>query len=240
MVSDILDPVIELVKDGREVISTEDLLAQIEILNEKLKNWDRGSFWAGMKEEDMVACEVCVGSDNPNYTRDSPELCACGIDDGINEDGRIVTTKSYLGWVRRQNWERMVGWDDKDLYRTFSSSEVLPEDLQDQTVPMVIVGSDVVQLYPNLDIDKVVDVVEKAVMETTLEWEEVDLMEGCRYVALNWTEEQCRASGLRRVLPTRRYTSGCRPGLRGSGPQGGERGDTEQWDFPTGGQTNQA
>ena len=29
-----------------------------------------------------------------------------------------------------------------------------------------------------------------------------------------------------------RGKTGCRPGLRGAGPQGGERGDTEQWEFP--------
>ena len=97
---------------------------------------------------------------------------------------------------------------------------------------MVVVGSDVVALYPNLDIEKVAQTVERAVLESSIRWEDIDYLEGCRYVALNWSESQCRSSGLRRVLPKRRGTRGTRPGLRGVGPQGGERGDQEQWEFP--------
>ena len=51
-----------------------------------------------------------------------------------------------------------------------------------------------------------------------------------RYVALNWSEEQCR-SKLGRILPRRRNNQGSRPGLKGEGPQGAERGDQEQWVF---------
>ena len=235
IVSEILDPVVELVMNGREVISTEDLLGKIEILNELMSDWTPGRYWAGMKEDDMVACRTCVGDDKGEYTGDNIELCVCDQadqEDGIDEEGRIVVTMNYMRWVRRQAWEKRVGWDETDITRTFKSTEVLHEDLQDQSVPMVIVGSDVVQLYPNLDIDKVVEVVEREVMVTKLEWSDVDYLEASRYVALNWSGEKCRNSGLRRVLPTRRGKTGCRPGLRGAGPQGGERGDTEQWIFP--------
>ena len=101
-----------------------------------------------------------------------------------------------------------MGWDEMDLHRTFTANEVLHEDLQDHTVPMVVVGSDVVQLYPNLDIEQVVEVVQQAVIDSRVEFEEIDYLEGCRYVALNWTEAMCRSSELRRVLPTRRGTRG--------------------------------
>ena len=57
-------------------------------------------------------------------------------------------------------------------------------------------------------------------------------MECSRYVALNWNLEQCRNSKLRRILPRRRGKTGTRPGLKGVGPRGKERGDTEQWVFP--------
>ena len=86
--------------------------------------------------------------------------------------------------------------------------------------------------YPSLDITKVVEDVQRAVLESDIKWQGMDYLEASRYVALNWSEEQCRTSGLRRILPTRRYTTGSRPGLRGVGPQGGERGDQEQWVFP--------
>ena len=57
-------------------------------------------------------------------------------------------------------------------------------------------------------------------------------MEAVRYIALNWSEDQCRKSKLRRVLPWRRKSHGSRPGVRGAGPRGPERGDTDQWIFP--------
>ena len=60
---------------------------------------------------------------------------------------------------------------------------------------------------------------EGAILESGMKWEEIDYMEGARYVALNWTE--ARSSGLRRILPRRRYNTGCRPGLRGVGPREG-------------------
>ena len=62
--------------------------------------------------------------------------------------------------------------------------------------------------------------------------EEIDYLEGTRYIALNWTEDQCRRSPLGRILPYRRHATGTRPGLKGVGPQGGGRGDQEQWVFP--------
>ena len=50
-------------------------------------------------------------------------------------------------------------------------------------------------------------------------------------MALNWSEEQCRSSKLRRILPTRRGKTGTRPGVRGTGPSGPTRGNQEQWKF---------
>ena len=63
-------------------------------------------------------------------------------------------------------------------------------------------------------------------------WKNVDYLECSRYVALNWSNEKRRRSSLRRILPWRRKTQGTRPGIKGSGPRGRWRGDTEQWVFP--------
>ena len=97
---------------------------------------------------------------------------------------------------------------------------------------MVIVGTDVVNLYPSLDVEKVVGIIREAVIKSKVKWEEIDFLEAARYVALNWSAEKCKASKLGRILPHRRYTGGTRPGLTGCGPQGAQRGDQEQWVFP--------
>ena len=63
IVSDVLDPVVGTYVGGKEIISTEDLLARAEILNEESTNWSRRSYWEGMKEDDYRACEECNGEE---------------------------------------------------------------------------------------------------------------------------------------------------------------------------------
>ena len=86
--------------------------------------------------------------------------------------------------------------------------EVLPEDLQEQDKPMALVATDVANLFPSLDVNKVVEEVRQAILESDIQWREIDYLEAARYVALNWTEEQCRSSCLWRILPRRRYKGG--------------------------------
>ena len=230
LVSDILDPVVGHYEGGMEVISTEDLIARMEMLNTRNKGWTSTSFWGGLTTDEYRACQDCIGTDDYCWDEDDPETCAC--DDGVDELGRMMVTMGCMKRLRRARWEAEVLWEEGDLDRQFLDDEVLPEDKQDQSSPMIVVGTDVENLYPSLDIVKVVDTVREAVMNTKVTWEEVDYLEAARYVALNWSETQCRGSKLGRVLPYRRYVTGTRPGLKGAGPQGGLRGDQEQWCFP--------
>ena len=112
------------------------------------------------------------------------------------------------------------------------SKMALPEHLQDFSKPMEIIGCDVEALYPSLDIDVVCDTVYQEILDTEVTWGDIDYLEGCRYIALNWDRAQCRNSGLRRVLPVRRSKNGTRPGVAGPGPMGLEIHDQEQWVFP--------
>ena len=57
-------------------------------------------------------------------------------------------------------------------------------------------------------------------------------MEGARMIVLNRSAEYCRRHELHPVLPVRRSRTGLRPGVRGKGPMGADKGDTEQWRFP--------
>ena len=77
-----------------------------------------------------------------------------------------------------------------------------------------------------------VENVKEAILGSDMKWEQVDYLEGVRYLALNWDHATCMKSPLRRVLPTRRGRRGTRPGMRGPGPRGPTRGDQEQWEFP--------
>ena len=149
----------------------------------------------------------------------------------VKEGGYIRTTCRFLRLHRRAKWEAKMGWDNMDKSRTISSQEANPEDLQDYSSPLVIIGSDVVSLYPNLKVREISERIKEAILESEMTWEEVDYLEAARYVALNWDKERCRRSTLRSIIPRRRGKTGSRPGISGAGPRGKLRGDQEQWIF---------
>ena len=75
-------------------------------------------------------------------------------------------------------------------------------------------------LYPSLEAIQVADIVYKAVMETEIEFKNINYQEGVRYIALTSTAQECRIGPLKRVLPRRRHGNGVRPGVTGVGPAG--------------------
>ena len=233
IVSDILDPIVASYRGGKEIISTEDMVARLEIKNESNRGWSPTSYWGGKKFDEYAACEVCDGDDEYEWDEEHPELCKCeDYRDGVDEEGYTLVTREAMKGLRSSRWRIAVGWDDQDLDRRYGAKEVLPEAIQDQTIPMVVVGTDVVNLYPSLIIKKVVGEVGEAILDSEVKFEEMDYLEGARYIALNWTERKCRSSPLWRILPRRRKKQGSRPGLTGEGPMGAVRGDQEQWEFP--------
>ena len=233
VVSDLVEPLVDKYEGGRENISTEDLIARVVGLNDSNQDWHKWSWWKGQTWGAYEACDnKCAGDWGDIQLNEDPELCKCVSDQLVCNNGRTRVTARWLKAKRRTEWEKDVGFDPLDTERTWSSEQVLPEDLQNYQVPMVILGSDVVSLYPNLDINKVGDRVKEAVLSSNIKWEGVNYLEAVRYIALNWTEDKCRGSKLRRVLPWRRKRTGTRPGIRGAGPRGPEIGDQDQWVFP--------
>ena len=112
------------------------------------------------------------------------------------------------------------------------STEVDKNEIQDFSAPPVVVGSDVTALYPNLEDQSVAQLCHDAVMQTKIEFYNVDYGEAVKYIAMNSKEEDCRTSDLRRVLPIRRGRTGTRPGVTGEDPLGRERGGQDQWRMP--------
>ena len=232
IISDLVEPLVDMYPGGRENISTEDMISRFEALNEDNSGWTNWSWWEGQIWGEYVACGKCVGNWDMVYEESNPEKCGCMWVKTEEQAGLSRVSAKWLKYMRRTEWEKEHNWDPRDTERTWLSTEVLPEDLQDYQRPMVVLGMDVVSLYPNLDIEKVGDRIREAVMKSPISWEGINYMEAVRYIALNWSEDKCRTSTLRRVLPWRRSRRGTRPGIRGAGPKGPDSGDTEQWVFP--------
>ena len=138
-----------------------------------------------MVTQEFRACDTCVGEENYQDGEDGVEICVC--EDGVDEDGRMMVTTNSMRRIRREKWVENSGWLGDDIDQVLYGTEVLQEDLQDMSKPMLIIGTDVVNLYPSLDIKKVVANVREAVMETKITWQELDYLEGARYIALNWS-----------------------------------------------------
>lgn len=238
IVSEVVEPLVSNIEGGLEIISTEDMLAWIDELNRKNESWTPSSWWEGVSEQEFESCGKCVGKVDYEYNDEKPELCECEDDQedtlekretSVPEEPSITpvvrqkvrTTVKFMEERRKRKWIRDFGWVEGDMERMISSVDALPEDIQDYSIPFVIIGSDVESLYPSLDIDKVAKLVYEAILKSEMKWENIDFMEACRYIALNWSEEQCIKSSLRKVLPTRRGRTGVKPGVRGPWVQRG-------------------
>ena len=138
---------------------------------------------------------------------------------------QLVENNIEVGKVRRR---ATTSRGEKYL----QAGEVNNSLVQDRSKKQVVVGSDVEALYPSLLDTQVAEIIFKAIMETEVGFQGVNYQEGCRYIVLNCTEQECRLGPLRRVLPKRRFVNGARPGVTGAGPMGAEAGDQEQWKFP--------
>ena len=116
--------------------------------------------------------------------------------------------------------------------RMVSSQDVNNNLVQDKSKPVVVIGSDVVSLYPNLRSLEAGEEIFQAVMASSITWEGVNWQEAVRYIAMTRGYKWCQESRLRRVLPERHFARGSWPGVTGPGPSGPHSGDIKQWDFP--------
>ena len=123
-------------------------------------------------------------------------------------------------WSKKHDYVKWVGSDKvKNIW------------VQDKSENMVIIGSDCVSLYPNLTKTETASEVAEAIMESSIKWADVNYKEGVRFLVLGRPKEWQKTSGLSRVLPSRRYVKGCKPGLTGAGPLGASSNDEVQWVF---------
>ena len=101
-----------------------------------------------------------------------------------------------------------------------------------QTEEKVVIGADAEQLYPSLDAERSAKIVKEAAIKSKIKLEGINYNEAARYIVMNSSEAEIRTSGLRRVLPTRRYRKGTTPGVTGVEAMGSESDDEVKWIFP--------
>ena len=148
----------------------------------------------------------------------------------IKTKSRDIRTSDFkdmeIREVKRREASRRM---DNGLLR---SDRVENKYVQDKGQRMKIIGSDVESLYPSLEAIEVAEIVYNAMLETEVSFDNINWMEGSKYITLTSTEQECRMGPLKRVLPKRRYVNGTRPGITGEDPMSKEQNSQDQWEFP--------
>ena len=102
--SEIIEAVVEAYEGGVEVISTEDMNAQWEIINSRNKNWTPGTWWEGVEDDLYVTCGRCWESEE--------DFCNCIRDEKVDLPE---------GWNKNSSHEEGQGQNDnQNLNFTFN------------------------------------------------------------------------------------------------------------------------
>ena len=100
-------------------------------------------------------------------------------EDGEFEDKPKKTTAEVIRRLRRKEWlDKQKIEDLENVEKIWEPHEVLQEDIQNFSESMVVIGSDVESLYPSLDIEDCMKVIEEEVMRTSIQWKDLDYFRG--------------------------------------------------------------
>ena len=208
MISNFLEPIMDIRDDTNEVISTEDQQSQIDDHNEKVD--------AETDEEDTDTSKMDFPDDSRSkeYSGDTKDC-----------DSKDSEPKRNL-------------WPIFDINIKAASNQICKNckcsagrNFNDEG-NVIVGGADVVGLYPACKASHSGLLAKQAVLESQMQFEGINYLEAARYCAMKLDRFEIRVNGLERVLPTRRFRKGTRPGVTGKGPLGKSSNDDELWVFP--------
>ena len=184
------DGMIDNLDDGMKSMRLDDEVPSNQSISSMEDNMELGGehcHGVSTYENEVIKGELRVKSnylEKYKVTNTNFEEKVKGYASRVDQMGKKVT-KTFMKNTRIQEWKRIMEWDDNDMERILDCEDALPELIQDYEHPVVLVGSDVVSLYPNLEIGRVVENIKEAVLTSDTRWDEVDYQEAVRYLALN-------------------------------------------------------
>ena len=107
-ISEMIEPLVDKYVDGNEIISTEDLKARVEMINDENKDWTHWSWWEGKKTEcgRYICCTKCGGGLSeivPQSPAGSEEECGDGEQGG--DDGDVCKCVMMSVYKDVEKWE---------------------------------------------------------------------------------------------------------------------------------------
>ena len=112
-----------------------------------------------------------------------------------------------------KNLERIRRWEGADLMSRLAEKSPdgkvrgwkVPKDLlHDYTTALMIVGCDVEQLYPSMEMKLAAKLIEEAILNSEVEWKDLECVEGARMIEMNKDEDWIRENKLEGLVPNRR------------------------------------
>ena len=162
------------------------------------------------------------------------------IADEMEDTVEIISTEDALSRIDAVNKSLEEGGevseqDNKEEYET-DEDEFLTEE--EKTPPnkqndkLVLIGADVVQLFPSLEANHSSKLVNKSLLETKVQFDGINYVEVATYLAMELTEWQARSSKIHHLLPKRRFKKGQKPKITGINAMAAEPKNTDYWIYP--------
>ena len=122
LTSEIVESVVTAYKGGVEIISTEDMLAKWDNLNEKHEGWTAGTWWDGYEEEGLVTCGKCMGDGET-----MPDLCTCAGGEEYPDQDDLQNETIPEGWMDAENAGNRASQDEVNEGQSNGSPRRIPE-----------------------------------------------------------------------------------------------------------------
>ena len=220
-VSDVLEAVANSEKAPYEVCSGEDMLARVHEANKKTlarrEEWLARRFTKIMKE-----CESCA--DRPSL------VIGCGNCQTHCQNAASVHDQSK--W--REFWDRAAECGNcgpRITARVEQDCDTCGKPVDKKELERVLLGNDVVGLFPNIKSKNSGKIVREKVEESEIVFEGFDYKQGGRYIVMN-KRYTGNLKPLWNVLPWRRKVGGTAPGMTGKAVNSVEDDPEIQWTYP--------
>ena len=95
----------------------------------------------------------------------------------------------------------------------------------------VLIGADVVGLYPSLDAELSAEAVREETVRSEIKFKGINNKEALRYIAVNCDKFEARRLGLEHLVPVRRFKKGQKPTIRGADAKSKNDTTDDKWIF---------
>ena len=224
-VSDILEAVANNERDPYEVVSSEDMLSRVHEANKK--NLARRQEWSARRLEKILReCNSC--GDRQSLIADCTS-CQAGFKETEPSQGQEHDKNKMLGF-----WNKCAECDKcgpRVTARVETDCGQCGAPVSKRELERVLLGNDVVGLFPNIKSKNSARIVRGRVEESDIVFEGFDYKQGGRYIVIN-KHLTGDLQPIWNVLPWRRKVGGTAPGMTGRGINSEEDDPEIQWCYP--------